>query len=64
MSIQAIVRRSHTATFTFTGKPSEDTRKSLIAAGYQFDGRSRQWVRHEEESAVVEEEVIASQLAA
>ncbi len=61
---QAITRTVFTATFTFTGKPSEETRKSLLAAGYQFDGKSKQWYRREEQSAVAGEEVIAQQLAA
>jgi hypothetical protein len=61
---QAITRRVFTATFTFTDKPSEETRKTLIASGYQFDGKSKQWYRREEEAGVVSEEVIAKQLAA
>jgi hypothetical protein len=61
---QAITRRSFTASFTFTDKPSDETRKALVAAGYQFDAKSRQWFRREEESSVVGEEVIAQQLAA
>ncbi|OWK42156.1 hypothetical protein [Fimbriiglobus ruber] len=61
---QAITRRSFTSTFTFTGKPTEETRKALLASGYQFDAKSRQWFRRVEESDVVGEEVIAQQLAA
>jgi hypothetical protein len=61
---QAIARRSHTSSFTFTDKPSDETRKALLAAGYQFDAKSRQWFRREEEAGVVGEEVIAKQLAA
>jgi hypothetical protein len=64
MTIQAITRRSFTSSFTFTGKPSEETRKALVAAGYQFDAKSRQWYRREEESSVVSEEVIANSIAA
>jgi len=47
---QAIVRRSHTTSFTFTDKPSQETRTALVAAGFQFDAKSRQWYRREEES--------------
>ena len=61
---QAIARRSSSSSFTFTGKPSEETRKALLAAGYQFDARSRQWYRNEEENGIVAEEVIATQIAA
>jgi len=61
---QAISRRSFTNSITFTDKPSEETRKALMAAGYQFDAKSRQWFRREEQADVVGEEVIANQLAA
>lgn len=61
---QAIARRSFSSSFTFTGKPSEDTRKALMAAGYLFDAKSRQWFRRDEEASVASEEVIAKQLAA
>ena len=61
---QAIARRSFTSSFTFTDKPSEETRKALVAAGYQFDAKSRQWFRREENASVMDEEGIAQQLAA
>ena len=61
---QAIARRTFSSSFTFTGKPSEETRKSLLAAGYQFDAKSRQWFKREEEAGVATEEQIAQQLAA
>lgn len=61
---QSISRRAYTATYTFTGKPSEETRKVLVEAGFQFDARSRQWYRREEENAVLTEEEVAKQLAA
>jgi hypothetical protein len=61
---QAISRRTFTNSITFTDKPSEETRKALMSAGYQFDAKSRQWFRREEEANVVGEEVIAQQLAA
>lgn len=64
MSIQVIARRSFTSSFTFTGKPSEQTRKALIESGYQFDGKSRQWWKKNEEAFVATEEVIAQQVAA
>lgn len=64
MSNQAIARVSHTSSFTFTDKPSEATRKALLAAGFQFDAKSRQWYRRVEESDVVGEEVIANSIAA
>lgn len=63
-TVQAIARRALTSSFTFTDKPSEETRKALVAAGFQFDGKSRQWYRREEESGVVGEDVIAQQFAA
>ncbi len=65
MSInQAIARSTFTSTYTFTGKPTEETRAALVAAGYQFDGKSKQWYRRQEEAGIAEEEVIAKQLAA
>lgn len=63
-AIQAIIRRSHTTSFTFTDKPSQETRTALVAAGFQFDAKSRQWYRREEESGIVGEEVIANSIAA
>jgi hypothetical protein len=61
---QAIARRSLTNSFTFTDKPTEQTREALIAAGYQFDGKSKQWYRRDEEAGLATEETIAQQLAA
>ena len=61
---QAIARRSLSSSFTFTEKPSEETRKALLAAGYQFDAKSRQWFRRDEEAGVSTEEAILQQLAA
>ena len=61
---QALTRRSFSSSFTFTGKPSEETRKALMAAGYQFDAKSRQWFKRDEVSDIASEEEIAQQLAA
>ncbi|WP_020471521.1 hypothetical protein [Zavarzinella formosa] len=61
---QAISRRSFTTSITFLEKPSEETRKALIADGFQFDGKSKQWYRRQEESSVVSEEEVAQHLAA
>jgi hypothetical protein len=61
---QAITRHSTTTALTFVNKPSDETRSKLLAAGYQFDGKSKQWFRHDAESHVVGEEVVAKQLAA
>ena len=61
---QAIARISRTSSFTFTEKPTDETRKALLAAGYQFDAKSRQWFRREEEASLEGEEVIAQQLSA
>jgi hypothetical protein len=52
---QAISRSTYTQSLTFTGKPSEETRKKLIEAGFQYDSRSRQWYKSQEESHVVGE---------
>ena len=61
---QVIARHAHTSSFTFTGKPSDETRTSLIEAGFQFDAKSRQWYRREEVASVETEEVIAKLIAA
>ena len=59
MTNQAISRRTFVSTLTFASKPTEETRKALIDAGYQFDAKSRQWYRRDEEAGVVSEEQIA-----
>lgn len=62
MTIQAIVRNSHTVTMTFTSTPSPELRKQLQAQGFTF--RTGQWVKNEATSFIHTEEVIAQQLAA
>lgn len=64
MTNQAITRRVFTQTLTFTNKPNEETRKALVAAGFQFDSKSRQWLKRDEAAEVQAEEVIAQQVAA
>ncbi|WP_020472407.1 hypothetical protein [Zavarzinella formosa] len=59
MTIQAIVRHTSATAMTFTGKPSEETRRGLLAAGYSFDGRSKQWYVRAEEIVLVTEEQVA-----
>ena len=55
---QAIVRHTSTTSLTFTSKPSEETRKGLIASGFQFNGKSGQWYRgHETAELMTEEQV-------
>lgn len=61
---QAIVRRTTTDSYTFVTKPPEETRKKLVAAGFQFNAKSGQWYRFNEESDVVTEEAVEQQLAA
>lgn len=56
MPTKAIVRHTVTTVFTFTGKPTEETRRSLIAAGYFFDARSKQWVKRIETIELVSED--------
>jgi hypothetical protein len=62
MSIQAIVRHTTSTVMTFTGKPSEQTRRGLLAAGYQFDGKSKQWYTRKEEIVLVTEEQVSSDI--
>lgn len=52
---QAIRRIARTESFTFTGKPSEEVRKNLIADGFQYDSRSRQWYKSQEVSDIINE---------
>ncbi len=64
MSVQAIFTRRFTMSATFAGKPSDDTRKDLLDAGFQYDSRSGQWYRSQQESEVVPQEVVAKLAAA
>jgi hypothetical protein len=58
MNVQAIMRHTVTTVLTFTGKPDDGTRKAMLAAGFLFDGKSKQWYRREENSGLVDEEQV------
>lgn len=64
MNSPVIVRRTHTSVATFAGIPTQETRKALQAAGFIYEGKSRQWVRREEESTVVAEEDVVNYFTA
>lgn len=59
MTVQAIARHTSTTFLTFTSKPSEETRKALVAAGYQFNSKSGQWYRTEENAELIGEEQVS-----
>jgi hypothetical protein len=58
-----IVRKTHTSVATFAGIPTQETRKALNAAGFTYDGKSRQWIRREEVADVIGEESVANYFA-
>lgn len=61
MPLQSITRRVVTDTITFTGKPSVEVTEKLRAAGFDFDRRSLQWFRKDDQASVAgEQEVLAS----
>jgi hypothetical protein len=59
---QAIVRKSYTTSATFTGVPSVELRKKMVADGFKF--KNGHWYRHASDSVVVGESEVAKQLAA
>ncbi len=54
---QAIVRKVYTVAATFTGKPTEEERRKLKAAGAEF--KNGQWVRTASDAVVVDESEVA-----
>ena len=58
----AIVRRTYTESVTFVGKPSEERRSQLKAAGYKFE--SGNWYRSRSDSQLATDEEVAKTLAA
>ena len=51
-TLQAIIRKSHTVTATFTGAPTPEQRAALKKSGAEF--KNGQWVRTQAESRIVD----------
>ena len=58
----AIVRRTYTESITFVGKPSEERRVQLKAAGYKFENGN--WYRSRSDSQLASDDEVAKQVAA
>jgi hypothetical protein len=59
-TVQAIFtkRETHTVKF-FGGTPSKEITKAMQAAGFTYDGKSRQWYQSDSSEQVLSEEGIA-----
>ncbi|QEL19293.1 hypothetical protein [Limnoglobus roseus] len=60
---QYLYRKTVTESITFVGKPQEATRRNLISEGFTYDTKSRQWYRSNNDTAVMEETVAATNAA-
>jgi len=62
MTIQALVRNSHTVAFTFTGKPSREVLQKLKNAGYRYDKGN--WYLTQSSGKLLDENDIDAHIAA
>ena len=60
--VQAIIRKTHTVSLTFTGKPDAGTIKTMKTAGFKYENGN--WYSSQTDSHLIREEEVAIQIAA
>lgn len=62
--LQAIYRKrtTHSITF-FGGTPSKDLTKKMMAAGFAYDGRAKQWYQSTSTEDVLDEAAVTKAFA-
>ena len=58
----ALIRRTTTVSFAFAEKPTEERRRQLREAGYQYQNGT--WYKSQPDSQMASEELVAQVLAA